>query len=511
MKAKEYVRQRVQGFGRPIISAVLNGQRLVIVGARSRAIPEALTFHQFLVENMKDVIGREWGGDASKSALPHPLFRWLKDLNRSIQTAWPKQNFGMSGSVSALIRFSYCLYLLEHNDKHPASLVARLKQPSEFIPAVYETFVAGAFAVAGATIDGAEDVRSAASKPEFIATFASGRRYEIEAKKKSAWATQPELRDPQLQAELKKWVRNRLYSSAKKELQNPVYWLELSLPLTLEQGQAEALNEIARDAVRAAEDITIAGNPVRPAYVVITNNSDLAGDGVAGGPFFATLVGFAMPSFREGEFELEEALDLHDEHRDIRRVIECMKEVDRIPPTFDGTPEELIGPGGKPVEIVQIGDRIEYVIGTKTHTGRVEEIAAVGESAAVIVTDENSGRQVIGQIPLNAEQAAAASRLGNSVFGKPEGPKHDLGDDLFAIYDRMLEIYEEYPREGLLRHLASHTDLAEFEKLGLSELRRRAARESAKSIYVLPNSSTPGQSPPQQRDHAAIVVDEGRG
>ena len=441
-------------------------------------------FPDFLLDNMKNVLGRDWGQSASKSMPDHPLFRWLRRLKQARDEASPGDAIPARGYISAVNRFCYALYLIEHNDKAPKSLVSRLRMPNEFGPASYEALVASAFAVAGAGIDGAEDERGNKPKPEFYATFRSGTRYAVEAKRKNNWNAPFNVDDEAFITELRKWLKGKLHAAAKKELLNPVYWFELNIGQELSKHDAERLRHLISDAVENAESITVKGNPAQPAYVVVTNNADFANDDATGLAYFALFMGFRMEDFREGILDLETAMQFHDKHRDIRRVLECMEEVQQVPVSFDGLPDELLDEHGRPFPTMKIGDSLVYTREDGTEgVGRITEITASGDKAHAAIYEASTDKAYIITIPLTELEAKAAAKLGDAIFGKPAGPQQNITDPL-GIYDRMLEIHGNYGRESLLRQLTSHPQFLEFQDLSLEALRVRVAREITKIVVA---------------------------
>ncbi|MEB3043111.1 hypothetical protein [Rhizobium mulingense] len=477
------LRKRQQGHGRPIITITHNGFRFVAVGQRMTYSRDWRFFPDFLIFNMKDVMGRDWGRDASSLMPDHPVIRWLRKVSEARAAAGGANSIPPTGFISALTRFAYALYLIEHNDSPPKSLLKRLRHPNSFDPASYETIVASAFALAGAQIDGAEDIKGNQPKPEFIATFRGGQRYSVEAKRKRSWKSSFDLDSDAFAGELRSWLRGRVHEASKKQLANPVYWFELGIGEKLSEEDAKRLQSLVGSALEDAETITVKGSPAQPAYIVVTNNPDFANDEVTAITQFALLQGFRMEDFRGGLLDLETAMERHDKHRPIRSVLECLIEVQQVPMSFDGVPDELLDESGAPLAVVKIGDRIAYPRGDGTEgTGRIEEMTALGDEAYVIVADHQDANRVIVKMPLTDAEAKAAKKLGNAIFGKPEGPRENI-TDILRFYDRMLDTYSDYPRESLLRQIKGHSQAEQFERLSREELVVRIAREVTKSVH----------------------------
>ncbi len=484
-EADELLRQRHQGHGRPIITVRHAGHRFVVIGNRVAYSQDWRFFPDFLFANMRVVIGLDWVRDAVIKMPDHSLLRWLRRLEDARRRFGVDRPIAVVGYISALNRFCYALYLIEHNDKPLKSLLKRLRHPSDFDPACYEAIVASAFALAGAKIDGAEDIKGNQPKPEFIATFEKGQRYSVEAKRKRSWKAVFDLDSEAFATELQSWIRDKLHGASKKLLANPVYWFELGIGEDLTEAQAVRLQSLVGTAVEKAETLTVKGQAAQPAYVVITNNPDFANDNVARITQFALLQGFRMEDFRAGLLDLEIAMERHDKHRPIRYVLECLLQVQQVPNSFDGVPDELLDASGAPLQIPKIGDGIAYLRDDGTEArGRIEEMTGAGQDAYVVIADNESGIRHIARMPLTDALAKASEKFGDAIFGKPEGPRKNTTDPL-VLYDRMLEIFRRYPPESLLNQVRGHERIDEFSKLQPADLLIRVAREVTKTVYSL--------------------------
>lgn len=479
------MRARHQGYGKPLITFVLKDTRFVAIGLRVMYSNRWRFFADFLLDYLKDVLGREWGASAMKAIPDLPLFRWLRRFQQARNEVGPGKPLPYRGYLAALNRLGYALYLIEHNDKPSKSLIARLKHPNTFDAAAYEALVASACALASASIDGVEDEKGNKPKPEFFATFKFGRRYAVEAKRKQKWTAPFDLESEEFITELRKWMRGKLHAASSKELVNPVYWFELGIGATLDQKSARRLGDLIGESIAHAEDITVNKQPAKPAYVVVTNNSDFADDDSTGGAMFALFQGFRMEDFREDIVELEEAMDRHDKHRDIRRVLERLEEVQQVPTNFDGVPDELLDEHGQPFTTFKIGDSLDYTRkdGTKA-VGRITEVTANGNEALAAVYDDETNESFIVKVPLSEREAKAAAKLGDVIFGKPVGP-HQVITDPMRFYDRMLETHAKYQRPYLLRQLEKHPDFQAYQELPDDELRVRVAREMTRRIVTV--------------------------
>ena len=76
-EASEIIRRYQQGFGRPIISVEMDGFRLVAVGKTIKWSKGWRFFTDFLLDHLKDTIGRPWATQALREGKTHPVFTWL--------------------------------------------------------------------------------------------------------------------------------------------------------------------------------------------------------------------------------------------------------------------------------------------------------------------------------------------------------------------------------------------------------------------------------------------------
>ncbi|UXN60487.1 SEC-C domain-containing protein [Phyllobacterium zundukense] len=485
-EAQEIVRKRQQGHGKRIISAEFQGQRVVAVGNRIVFSPKWTFFTDFLLSYLPEVMGRDWGAQAKKHGLKHPLFGWMDKFTAHSKQHDTSKGAPAVGFVTGIFQFAYALYLMEHHDQLPKSLIGRLRQPDHFQPAVYETVVAAAFALAGAKI---EDAQAKSDKaPEFWATMKSGRKYAVEAKRKNSWKNAYDLNSDVFRSELRSWLRNKVHAASEKKLSNAVYWFELSIGTNFSEADLPPLYALIQQYVREAELMTVGKQskekPV-PTYVFVTNHPYFANDDVKEVKRLIFLDGYRMDDFRSEDLvSLEEAMERRDKHKDMIWVYQCFMEVETVPSTFDGTPPGLSGVS----ESLQIGKKLDYNLPDGTPAqGTIYDIVAFGDSATVAIKDEITKASHIVRVPLSSEEAKAAAIYGNAAFGKPEGPTRNYGGDILGLYDRFLEIYADYPRESLLLQIRGHPDYKTFVKLDDDALRIRVAREITKSATAQHN------------------------
>jgi hypothetical protein len=491
-RAAENVRQQQQGYGNPIISIVDHGYRIVAVGNTVFWGQNWLVFADFLFYYLKKTLRFEWGS-REKEKSPHPIFRWFEKINDYAAKHGTGEGRVKSspliGFLSGTLHLSYALYLIAHNDEIPKRLLGRLRNPATFMPAYYEALVGAALAVAGFEIASAETKATSTPTPEFRArSKTSGKVYEVEAKRKDHWtAPTADVNGEVFKKELEGYVRDQFYNASRKKLQNPVFWLELSIPTLSTEAEWRAVVADAKSIIREAEKMTIEGEPLPPAFVVITNHTFLANEDIAEDPNFAVLERLHIPDFPlDRAMEIEDALAGYDKHRDVFRLMEAWRMARTIPTTFDGTPPELLSPDGQPQKTVQIGDTLLVPDEHGNEVAvRVEDVAVAGDKAMVAVRDVATSKSWWAQFPLTEGETQAAARFTDAIFGKDNASRGLRDSDPFDLYDWLLKTYADAKPEQLAKLIREDAGLRQYEGLSPAEARVRLAREYTKRVWAM--------------------------
>jgi hypothetical protein len=492
LNAAENVRQQQRGYGNPIISWVDHGYRFVVVGKDIFVEQKWLVFPDFLFYFLKKTLRFEWGS-REKEKSPHPIFRWLERINDYAAEHSAGQGRVKSsplvGFVSSTLHLAYALYLIAHNSKIPKRLLDRLRDPTTFRPAYYEALVGAALAVAGFEITSAETKATSESAPEFRArSKTSGKVYEVEAKRKDRWtAPTDDVNSQGFKDELERYVRNQIYHASRKRLQNPVFWLELSIPTLSTEVDCRSVAAHVKRIIREAEQMTIDEEPLPPAFVVITNHTFLANEDIAGDPSLALLETLLIPDYPFGRaMEIEDALEGYDKHRDVVWMMKAWHLARTIPTTFDGTPPELLSSDGQPQKTVQIGDTL--VVRDKDGNGvtvRIEDISSMGDKAMAVVRDVATNSTWLQELPLTEGETQAAARFTDAIFGKDNASQGMRDSDLFNLYDWFLKQYADIKSEQLAKLFREDEGLRQFEGLSPAEARVRLAREYTKRMWAM--------------------------
>jgi hypothetical protein len=502
-QAAESVRQQQQGHGNPIVSWMdgASGFRFVAVKMTIHWGKNWVTFPNFLDYFMKKTLGHEWGKREGMRG-QHPLFRWLEKTQTysSHKPGEPKvKPIVMMGFIACWLHLAYALYLIAHHDEIPKPLLKRLRDPVSFMPAYHEATVGAALAVAGMEISCAETKAGATPTPEFRArSKASGKTYEVEAKCKKGWkAPTGDVSNPEFQRELEGYVRDQIYNASKKKLANPVYWFELSIPTIISESEWRAVAKKTEAVIRDAENsMTVDGQPIASAYVVITNHTFLADEDVTGHPCFGFLQTIKIDDYPFGRaMEIEASLEGYDKHRDIFWLMEAWKTARTVPTTFDGSPPELLDRDGKPQRTVKIGDVIEVPdMEGKTVRATVEEISSWGNDKAILAVGA-SDRHWLVEMPLTAGEAEAARRYTDAVFGKDNASRGLRDDNPFDLYDWLLKAQANMTQEQVDKFFDENPTVNQYRGLPLNEARVRIAREYTKWTWMRSQQDQAAKAP----------------
>jgi hypothetical protein len=148
--AQEFIRQRQQGLGRPIIAAKIIDRQFVTVGETLYQSSRWKSFPDFLNDYIRSILDPAWGN--AEIAKPfgerHPILQWYDTYCRYqrtfIHTPGVVCNGVITGVVACYLGLAYNLYLLDHNVELQTRLVRRLKNVGNFQGAYYELMIANA-------------------------------------------------------------------------------------------------------------------------------------------------------------------------------------------------------------------------------------------------------------------------------------------------------------------------------------------------------------------------------
>lgn len=459
LEAIQKQREQQQGLGKPIISTLFKGYRIVAVGSRIYWSLNWKTFHDFLGDYIKFVVGSDWGNAEIKKPFEerHPIMQWY-DIVCKYQKKYTDQKGGiysapMIGAADAYYSLSYNLYLLAHNVKIQTRLVERLKDKHDFNGAFYETYVAAAFIKAGFDLDFENEEDSSTSHCEFTATCKkTGNKYSVEAKS----------RRPGKDSAI---VSNQLYSALKKKANyTRVVFIDVNVPDNADDLQSISWLNEALNSLRAKEgSMTIDGLPAPPAYIFLTNQPYVYNLEKANFRRAVLSEGYKIPDFKMGaQFpNIRDALRAREKHADMEQLMTSIRTHYEIPATFDGEIPEFAF--GESLPSLKVGHK--YLV--PTSDGR----EVVGELTTATVAEEEKlvygayrledGRSIIATCPLSDDELLAYKKHPDTFFGvyQPVGRKIN---DPMELFDFFYNSYCQTPKERLLEFMKDHPD---YEKL----------------------------------------------
>jgi len=478
-------RQRIkqQGFGQPLISAVMGHTRAVAVGNELH-FTKAKTFHEFLWEYIKSVLGSEWG-NAELAKAPdkrHPLLNWYQEsakyINGHIRERGRVHTMPSIGVVSVYLRLAHNLYLIAHNQKLEERLVRRLKQPDQFLPAYYETSVFGALVRAGFELKFEDETDSSTTHCEVTATFRrSGKKFSVEAKMRQASTASVDIG-----RQIKKALR-------KKAIHARIVFAEINIPeLPNDNQQVDSLQKILDDIRKRESEMLTATEPLPSAYVVITNHPFLYFTDKSVKPW-AVAEGFRLPDFgwRATFGSLKEALSAREKHQEMFALMRSWEENHEIPTTFDGEIPEFAFEAGPPRLLIGHDYNIPDNEGGNLVATLMQGVVMPSKKECFGFYRTKKGKNIIATCPLTDSELTAYERHPDTFFGVPQRPQKGARDAL-ELYDFFYDGHKSASKDNLLRLLDGASDMEELKKLSREDLLQTYCERLTVRFFQMPAS-----------------------
>jgi hypothetical protein len=467
INALEKQREKQQGLGRPIISTIHNGVRVVAVGDRIMQSRNWQTFHDFLFDYAKTVLGEAWGtGELQKPReLRHPILNWYHDatiyLNAFIKQPGKVHSAPKNASSDAYLSLAYNLYLLEHNAKTQEVLLHRLKNQDQFFGACYETFVASALIKAGFDIEFEDESDSTTSHCEFTAIFReTGKKFSVEAK----------MRGPNKSSV---GVGKQLIKALKKRARHTrVVFIEVNVDDGADDLKTKSILEGVLASLRKWEaKLQIDGNPAPPAHVIVTNNPHVFTQQAATFRRWALGEGFKIPDAKvDSRFSsLRDAVKSREKHIEMFSLMKSLAEHDNVPVTFDGdSPAMAFGEHGARLQVGNF-----YAVPDSNGKDVVAELLDVvvmeSKSTAYCFMKDAEGRNFLSACPLTSDELVGYKQHPETFFGAYK-PHNRKAQDPIDLYDFFIMGYGKTPKERLLELMNNAPDLEKLKDLPQSEL-----------------------------------------
>lgn len=455
-EAREIQRKQQQGLGRPIISALHEGKRLIAVKNKLHFSEKWKTFHDFLFDYIKNILTPGWGKKELAKPLEnrHTILQWYDQVCRyqkmHIKKPGEVHSAPITGVIAAYLGLSYNLYLLQHNAEIQRRLINRIKNQEQFYPAYYETFVAACMIKAGFELELENEADGSTSHCEFTATCKlSGKKYSVEAKSREAGKEHVV-------------VAKQLFKALKKHARyHRVVFIDANVPSDTTVTEEVSCLEEALKSIRRNEGLLMDGQPAPEAYVFVTNHPCHLHLDSTEFRLQVVLEGFKIPYMRcDADMTLREALRTREEHADIFALMDSIKTHGcNIPSTFDGEYSEfayteavikrhLIGES----YIVSDGNGHE-LIGELTDAIVVER-----EKAIYGVYKLHDGRSIIATSPLTGSELSAYRRHPDTFFGVHKPQSKTLRDPI-DYFDFVYNTYRHTPKERILEFMKDFEDI----------------------------------------------------
>lgn len=342
LKKKQETRRK-SGLGNPPLTIRTDGGHIgQIVGDELVLSKKWKTFHDFLLEYITLVLGREWGAKELKKSPEerHQIINLFEKL-RSFQ----KENFDKekesyraiaTAPAAAYLRIAYDLYVLKHNVGLQSFLIDRLKQVGLFQGARYELYVAASLIKAGFIVEYIDETDKTKTSCEYIATHKeTGKKYSVEAKSKhrnGVWGYKDEKQKNPLNLNINRLIKDAI----EKEADYPkIIFVDVNLPLEPGEIFEKPWAQKVISLTNKLEARPYAEN--KAAYIFYTNHPHghcKDNDIDPGAEVLMTTIG--IPDFLVNDEETT-----RKNHREICRLCEFMTFHSEIPQTFEEIVENV--------------------------------------------------------------------------------------------------------------------------------------------------------------------------
>lgn len=410
-KAQEFQRREQQGLGKPIISEQFLGHKIVAVGSKIHYSMHWKTFHDFLSDYPKIVLGKDWWM-AEAGKLPeeqHCILTWATRSNEQ-RKAYTEQKGSdaaqpATGASASYMRFAYDLYSLQHAVEVEKLLIDRIKCPGNFPGALYEVRVAAAMLRAGFNLQHEDESARGSTHVEFIATHPTlGATYAVEAKRREGKRLN---------------INSLMYGALRKHSTHPRIVFIDTNDKRLESGRDQhypvPLVEAERMLKRYEQDPI--GKTLPPAYVITTYESDEHHLDATDLPSGLLLWGFHHEDLKPGLATLSQQVELRRRHAPIFALIDSMQKHRHIPATFDGEAEAFAICASK--SRLQIGQRLNVAgpEGAQIEVTLESGLVIPEREVAMCSVCSDDQQRFFVQIPLTKKELQAYAQHPTTFFG----------------------------------------------------------------------------------------------
>lgn len=464
-EAEEFQRREQQGLGKPIISTEFQDHRVVAVGSTLHFSKKWQTFHDFLNDYPKIVLGEEWWmSEVAKPAQElHRILAWAVRSYEHSRIHIERHGVGtplqMTGAVGAYLRLAYDLYGLNHAVDIQKLLVDRIKHPKSFPGALYEVRVAAALLRAGFTLELQDETDRRTTHVEFLATHTeSGTTYAVEAKRREG---------------VRMKINKQMYRALSKQSDHPrIVFIDTNDGrLELGRNRPNPVALVEAEALLDRYERDPVGKVLPAAYVIATFDPDEHHLDAVNLSHGMLLWGFHIPDLKPGQKTLLQQVETRRRHAPIFALLESMQRHRQIPATFDGKAIAYLGTA--PDARLQIGQRIQVPGPDGSQIEATLESGTVMSSwkAASCVVCTDAQERFIVQIALTDEELQAYTQHPATFFGiidrNAGRPEVKTALDCF---DFMWETYSLSSKEKLLEFMAQAPDIERLKRMSQQEL-----------------------------------------
>ncbi|XEI54253.1 hypothetical protein NMD13_14685 [Pseudomonas nitroreducens] len=464
-EAKEFQRREQQGLGRPIISTEFQDHRIVAVGPTVYFSKKWKTFHDFLYDYPKMVLGEDWWASEVRKRPEdrHRILTWATRSYEQARTHAERLGAGaaqpMTGAISAYMHFAYDLYGLKHAVEVQQLLINRIKCPENFPGALYEVRVAAALLRAGFSLQPQDETDRRTTHVEFIATHeTSGAIYTVEAKRREGRRMK---------------INRQMHRALSKHSDHPrIVFIDTNdgrLELARDQSAPVALVEAQNLLNLFERDPSTKALP--QAYVIITYDPDEHHLDAIDLPSGMLLWGFHLDDLKRELRTLRQQIDIRQRHAPVLALLKSMQKHRHIPATFDGMAEAYLG--SPQIARLQVGQRMEVLgpSGVQMEVALESGVVIPEQKSAVCVVSGDDQQSFLVSIPLSDEELRAYAEHPATFFGvidknagRPQ-PKSSL-----EWFDFFWEAYSSTDKEKLIELLDQHPNVEELRTLHQKDL-----------------------------------------
>jgi len=477
-EASESQRREQQGFGKAIISAQINNQRVVIVNRKLFTSKNWNTFHDFLREYPRIALGDAWFLEEVKKPPEsrHLLATWFVLAHE--QTTKPDQASDPAGTratcaMTAYMRFAYDMYALQHSVDVERLLLNRIRSPQGFPGAMYEVRVAACLLRAGFTLELEDETNRRQTHVEFVASHeASGAKFSVEAKRREGGKIKVNKLLHSALTKHAEHMRLVFIDTNDGRLETHKYEHD-HLPLPL----AEVRQLLSRYAIDPR------AKTLPAAYVIATWAPEEHHLDEIGLPLASLLLGFGIDDLAAGYKTLLEQVQIRRRHQPIFDLLDSMSKHSIIPATFDGKAAAFAK--GAPSNSLKVGQW--YEIGGpdgQPIKGTLESgTVIVEQKAALCVFRGEDGSRFISTVPLKDIEVEAFKQHPTTFFGTIDrNAERQPLKTAMDWFEFLWENYKATPKNKLLEFLATAPDITDLAQLNQFDLATQYTVRMAESM-----------------------------